>query len=78
MNLAGKVAIVTGGNRGAGSGIGLALAGAGANIALCYHGDENAAIDIVSKVENMLRKALVLQADLTNPSHGKRGYGRNR
>ena len=71
MNLTGRVAIVTGGNRGVGSGISLALAKAGAKVALCYRRDEIAAKDVVTQVEKMKVKALALQADITNPDSAR-------
>lgn len=66
MSLTGRVAIVTGGNRGVGSGISLALAKAGADVALCYRRDDTAAQDVVTQIESMDKKALALQADITN------------
>lgn len=66
MSLAGRVAIVTGGNRGIGSGISLALAEAGASVVVCYRRDEVAANDITAKIEGMGRKAMALQADITD------------
>jgi len=66
MSLTGRVAIVTGGNRGVGSGISLALAKAGANVTLCYRRDDSAAQDVVTQIESMDKKALALQADITN------------
>lgn len=66
MNLTGRVAIVTGGNRGVGSGISLALAKAGAKVALCYRRDEIAAKDVVTQIEKTNGEALALQADITN------------
>jgi len=71
MSLTGRVAIVTGGNRGVGSGISLALAEAGADVALCYRRDETAAKDVVIQVGKRGRKALALQADITNQDSAK-------
>ncbi|MBM4453497.1 MAG: glucose 1-dehydrogenase [Chloroflexi bacterium] len=66
LSLVGRVAIVTGGNRGIGSGISLALAKAGASVVICYRRDEAAAKDITAKIEGMGKKAIALQADITD------------
>jgi NAD(P)-dependent dehydrogenase (short-subunit alcohol dehydrogenase family) len=66
VSLTGRVAIITGGNRGVGSGISQALAEAGADVVLCYRRDDDAAKEVVSRIEKMNRKALALQADITN------------
>jgi len=66
MRLAGRVAIVTGGDRGIGSGISLALAEAGSSVVVCYRRDEVAAKDIIAKIEVLGSKAMALQADITD------------
>lgn len=66
MTLKGRVAIVTGGSRGIGSGISLAMAQAGADVVICFRRDEAAAKDVAAKIEAMGRKALILQADVSD------------
>jgi 3-oxoacyl-[acyl-carrier protein] reductase len=68
VNLEGKVALVTGGSRGIGRAIALELAERGADVGINYAGNEAAAAQVVKEVENMGRKALAIQADVSNPS----------
>ena len=63
-NLKGKVAIVTGGSGGIGSAICLKLAQLGAKVAVHYGGSENAAKDVVSKIEVQGGQAIAIQANL--------------
>ena len=64
MSLEGKVAIVTGGNRGIGKGISLGLARDGADIAVNYRGDEESALETVAEIEALGRKAKAYQASV--------------
>lgn len=66
MKLSGKVAIVTGGGRGIGKGIALALAGEGADIAFNYRRDIEAAKSTAGAIAAMGRRALSIQADVTD------------
>ena len=66
MRLSGKVALVTGGDRGIGKGIALALAREGADIAFNYRKDAESAQKTVKEIEAMGRKALAVQADVTD------------
>jgi 3-oxoacyl-[acyl-carrier protein] reductase len=68
VSLEGKVALVTGGSRGIGRAIALELAERGADVGINYAGNEAAAAQVVKEVENMGRKALAIQADVSNPS----------
>ena len=63
MNLAGRVAIVTGAGHGIGSATALALADAGADVA-CVDIDKQAARDTSAGVGGLGRKSLFLQTDV--------------
>jgi 2-deoxy-D-gluconate 3-dehydrogenase len=63
FSLAGKVALVTGANKGLGQGIALALAAAGADIAAV---SSSGAEDTAQKVQALGRRFLHVQADLTS------------
>ena len=68
VKLKGKRALVTGGGRGIGRGISLTLGRYGADVALNYRKDESAARETVRELEEMGRKTLAVQADVTRPS----------
>ena len=65
MKLEGKVALVAGGGQGIGEGIALCLAEEGADLAIADIHGKNAG-KVAVKVEAMGRKALAIQADLTD------------
>ncbi|NEE51152.1 SDR family NAD(P)-dependent oxidoreductase, partial [Streptomyces sp. SID8455] len=65
--LAGKVALVTGGSRGIGAAIALRLAEEGADVALTYVSAADRAKDVVAGVEELGRKGLAIQADSADP-----------
>ena len=67
IDLAGKVALITGGSRGIGRAIGLRLAGQGADIAFSYRGNEDAARATVADLEALGRKAVAIQGDVRDP-----------
>jgi 3-oxoacyl-[acyl-carrier protein] reductase len=64
-DLTGKIALVTGGNRGIGAAIAVALAGAGADVALTYHARQPDALETAARIEAQGRRALVVQADVS-------------
>lgn len=66
MNLANRVALVTGSSRGVGRAIALALAEDGADIAINFARDENAAAETVEEIRKMGRKANAYQAAVQN------------
>jgi 3-oxoacyl-[acyl-carrier protein] reductase len=64
-DLAGRVALVTGGNRGIGRAVSLALAKAGVNIALNYHNRESAAEQVRFEVESLGGRCVIVRADVS-------------
>jgi NAD(P)-dependent dehydrogenase (short-subunit alcohol dehydrogenase family) len=66
VKLANKVALVTGGSHGIGKAIALALTEAGADVALTFREREEGARQTARLIEEKGRRALVLQADVTD------------
>ncbi|PIP54541.1 MAG: beta-ketoacyl-ACP reductase [Bacteroidetes bacterium CG23_combo_of_CG06-09_8_20_14_all_32_9] len=66
MNLEGKSAIVTGGSIGIGAAIAVKLAECGANVAINYRKHKEEAEEIIRRIEHFGRKALLVQADISN------------
>lgn len=64
-DLVGKVALVTGGNRGIGRAIAVALAGAGADVVLSYRARRREAEETAAAIAAIGRRAAVVQADVT-------------
>ena len=64
-SLSGKVALVTGGDRGIGRAVVQALAEAGADIALNYHSRESEADQVRSLVERYGRRCITVRADVS-------------
>ncbi len=64
MNLEGTVALVTGAGHRVGRALALALARAGADVAVHFHRSAEPARDTAAAVEQLGRRAIVLQADL--------------
>ena len=67
IDLSGKSAVVTGGARGIGRAIVLRLAEQGADVAFSYRGNEAAATETAAAAEALGRKALPMQADVSQP-----------
>ena len=63
--LAGKIAIVTGGNTGIGRAVALAYAGEGADVAIAWIAREAEAESLVRDVEQRGRRALAIRTDVT-------------
>ena len=70
-NLAGKVALVTGGAHRVGRGIVLTLAQAGCNIVLHYNGSENAAQKTADEARRSGRQVITHHANLENPANAQ-------
>ncbi|TDL35072.1 3-oxoacyl-[acyl-carrier-protein] reductase [Jeotgalibacillus sp. S-D1] len=64
MKLEGKVALVTGASRGIGREIALELAKNGADVAINYSGSKEKAESVAKEVEELGRKAFVIQANV--------------
>src|SRR5260370_29677318 len=69
--LAGKVALVTGGSRGIGAAIAKRLAAEGASIALTYSKGAEAAASVVEAIEHDGGKAVAIQTDAAGAEAGK-------
>lgn len=67
MELAGKVALVTGGGRGIGRAVALALAGAGADVAVVARSAPELA-ESAAAIQGLGRRALALPLDVTDPA----------
>jgi 3-oxoacyl-[acyl-carrier protein] reductase len=65
-DLAGRVALVTGGGRDVGAGISQALAEAGAAVAVNYHSSRDDADAVVAQIHNAGGKAKAYQADIAD------------
>ena len=68
MELAGQVALVTGGAHRVGRAIALALAEAGANVAIAYHRSEAAAAETVEELKRLGVDADSFRSDLAAPA----------
>lgn len=68
IDLSGKSALVTGASRGIGRAIALRLATQGADIAFSYKGNAAAAAETTAAIEALDRRALAVQADVSDGS----------
>lgn len=67
--LAGKVALITGGDSGIGRAIAIAYAREGADVAIAYLEEDNDAQETLSWVEKAGRKGVLLPGDITDQKH---------
>ena len=74
----GKKALVTGGSRGIGRAISLRLASEGADVAINFIKDEAKAAETVAEIETIGRKAVAIQADISDPKDVKELFARCR
>ena len=72
MGFEGKTALVTGASRGIGRAIALRLASAGANVVVNYNARQDAAEEVAERVRACGVSALVVQADVAQPSDVER------
>jgi 2-deoxy-D-gluconate 3-dehydrogenase len=66
FDLSGRVALVTGGNRGIGKGIALGLARAGADVVICSRDTDGALAGVVDQIKRLGRKSYGVKCDVTN------------
>jgi glucose 1-dehydrogenase len=64
MKLNGRVAVITGANRGIGKGIAMEMAGAGADIAVTYRSHADEAEAVADRIREFGRRAIVCQVDV--------------
>ncbi|MGD8398385.1 MAG: 3-oxoacyl-[acyl-carrier-protein] reductase [Anaerolineae bacterium] len=83
MDLADKVAVVTGGSRGIGRAIALRLAEEGARVVVNYQGNQAAAEEVVAAIDALGGEAVAVQADVRDVAQAqslidaaKAAYGR--
>jgi 3-oxoacyl-[acyl-carrier protein] reductase len=75
LPLEGRTALVTGASRGLGRGIALVLAEQGADVCINYRSAQPAALEVASQIQDMGRKAFVVQADVGDESDVLRMFG---
>ena len=71
-NLLGKIALVTGGNRGIGAAVSLALARAGCDVAVNYRSRTEEAEKTCGKVRALGRRVVAVQADVSSSDQVKK------
>jgi 3-oxoacyl-[acyl-carrier protein] reductase len=64
LDIRGRIALITGGNRGIGQAIGLALATAAVDIAFCYRSREDEAHRTKAAIEALGRRCVIAQSDV--------------
>jgi NAD(P)-dependent dehydrogenase (short-subunit alcohol dehydrogenase family) len=68
MDLAGEVALVTGGSGDVGAAVSRSLASAGVDVALSYVGNTDGAAKTVDAIQALGRRALAVQVDQRDPA----------
>lgn len=68
LPLTSKIALVTGASRGIGAAVAVALAEAGADVAVNYHQRAEDAAQVCSRIRELGRRALPVQADVSQPA----------
>lgn len=66
LQLAGKVALITGGARGIGKATALKLAQTGCDIAIVYYNSSDAATILVDEIQKLGRRAIAIQANVAD------------
>jgi len=66
LPLNGKVSLVTGASRGIGAATAIKLASLGSDLAINYRNKSSRAAEVVAAVERLGRRAIAVQADLTD------------
>jgi 3-oxoacyl-(acyl-carrier-protein) reductase len=66
MELKGKVSIISGSSRGIGRATAIALAEAGSDVVVNYVSNADAAEEVVKRITQMGRRAIAIQADVSN------------
>jgi NAD(P)-dependent dehydrogenase (short-subunit alcohol dehydrogenase family) len=67
--LAGKVAVITGGDSGIGRAVAIAYAREGADVVIAYLSEDSDARDVAKYVEEAGRRVLLVRGDLSQPQH---------
>ncbi|MEY9312718.1 NAD(P)-dependent dehydrogenase (short-subunit alcohol dehydrogenase family) [Bradyrhizobium ottawaense] len=67
--LAGKKALITGGDSGIGRAVAIAYAREGADIVISYLNEDEDAAEVKALVEQAGRKAILIPGDISNPEH---------
>lgn len=72
MDLAGRVALVTGGSRGIGRACAIHLASAGARVGIAYNSREEAAGEVAARIRDQGGEAIPVRGDLRDPDQAGR------
>lgn len=67
--LAGKAAVITGGDSGIGRAVAIAYAREGADVLISYLNEDDDAAEVADLVEQAGRKAVLMPGDLSDPAH---------